>query len=278
MTFPAGSSNLVAPHDRKDAMTHRFSRDDISALTRRQTLLAGAVGGAALLLPRLGWAGSPSYDFECDKGNGFLPDPNVRKRVGYVTALAGFGAARPLTLAQDLQISYAWTGAAPKYAPAASGQTAAGGLRTMKVVGVLEKLAWNGGTGDPLSLDFWVSQENAVQIKAAQQNTLASTKVDQLGFWIANYDQETKSWYENAYPGSATTVTGVVTPKENPLLTVDLAGSPVKAGVNVTVYKISMQLSPLANTQSTMQIATSAAKPVSQPWGLVVGSMTGATR
>ena len=253
-------------------MAHRSSRDPIEALTRRQTLLAGAAGGAALLLPRLVQAASTPYDFACDKSNGFLPDPNTHARVGYVTALAGLGSTTPVTLAQDLQISYVWTGAAPKYAPAAAAQSGAGGLRTMKVVGVLEKLSWTGGVGDPLSLDFWVSQQNAVQLKAAQQSTLMTTRVDQLGFWVASYDQETKVSYESAYPGSTPTVTGVLSPQNNPLLNVNLLGSAVKNGVDVLAYKISMQVAPAANKQYNIQLATSSAGPTSKPWGLVVGS------
>jgi hypothetical protein len=260
-------------------MPHRFSRDHTSALTRRQTLLAGAAGGAALLVPRLGRAALTAYVLECNKSNGFLPDPNQHYRVGFVTALAGFNGARPLTFAQDLQIAYAWTGGAPRYAAAASAQANAVGMRTMKVVGVLEKLAWSGGVGDPLTLDFWVSQANAVQLKSAQQATITSTKVDQLGFWIANYDQESKVWYENAYPASAATVSGVVSPLANPLLNVDLIGSAVKDGIDVMAYKISMQVSPAANTKHTLQLATSSSSQSIKPWGLPVGSpATGATR
>ena len=258
-------------------MTHRSSRADISALTRRQTLLAGAAGGAALLLPRLGRAATTTYDFECDKSNGFSPDPNLHRAVGYVTSLAGFGLTKSLTFAQDLQISYAWTGTAPKYAPAAAAQAGAGGMRTMKVVGVLEKLAWNGGVGDPLSLDFWVSQQNAMQLKASQQSTLTTTKVDQLGFWVANYDQETKVWYDGAYPVSAATVSGILSPRDNPLLSVNLAGSPVKSGVDVMAYKVSMQVAPGPNTQYTMQFATSSSRAANKPWGLVVGSFAAAS-
>jgi hypothetical protein len=147
---------------------------------------------------------------------------------------------------------------------------------TVKVVGVLEKFTWAGGVGDPLEFDFWVSQENAFQIKALQQTTLKSTIIDPVGWWIADYDQETKQWYEKSYPLGSGHLTGTVANKENPELNVDLKGEPVKDGIEVMVYKVSMKVVPGANKEYAIHMANSSTKPVSKQWGLIIGTLSSA--
>jgi hypothetical protein len=121
-----------------------------------------------------------SFDFDCDMGYGFLPDPNEHKRVGYVTAFAGLGMAEALRA--DLNVTSPLTRVATP------------------VVGVIAKFDWAGGIGDPLKIDMYLSQENAVQLKALQQKVLTTTKVTALDYIIINYDQETKQWFTQAAP------------------------------------------------------------------------------
>jgi hypothetical protein len=120
------------------------------------------------------------FDFACDMSYGFVPDPNEHERVGYVTAFAGLGTAEALRA--DLTVTSPLTRVATP------------------VVGVIAKFDWAGGIGDPLKIDMYVSQENAVQLKALQQNTLTTTEVIALDYSIINYDQETKQWFTQAAP------------------------------------------------------------------------------
>ena len=110
--------------------------------------------------------------FECSVSSGFLMDPDEHQRIGWVTKLDGFGLPTG-GLRADLQVSD----------PLAAGN---GGPLAVPVAGVIEKFSWAGGTGDPLQLDFYVSQENAFQVKALQQATLKSTAVKVLDFLIAD--------------------------------------------------------------------------------------------
>ena len=215
------------------------------------------------------------FTYECSKAAGFVPDPNEHKRFGYVTALK-IGTTEP---AADLKVNVP-TGAAPVgftglgyAAPAAANKS----IGEAKVVGVIEKFEWNGGVGDPLKLEFYVSRENATQIKAVQQSTLVTTKVDSLGWWIADYDQEVKKWYEQAYPiGNAVignAVSGIIAGKENPELNVDLSPVPAKDGIDLNVYRIAIGIVPAANKQYTLHFANSHQTKVAKPWGLVVGKL-----
>jgi hypothetical protein len=195
------------------------------------------------------------FNFACDKDYGFVPDPNAHQRVGYVTALAGLGLPRALNA--DLTVTNPLTGA-----------------RT-PVVGVIENLQWEGGAGDPLKIDMYVSQENATQLKELQQSALATTKVSALDYLIADYDQETKQWFTQSAP-ERQPLSGIVAGKENPELNVDLTPVPVKEGIDLNVFKISVQITPAVNQPYALTFANSATTPVTKQWGLVIGTLAGA--
>ncbi len=206
------------------------------------------------------------FAYECSKAAGFLPDPNEPQRVGYVTALT-IGTTE---YAKDLQVfvpavqPVGFKGLGP-VAPAAANE----GFGRITVVGVLEKFEWDGGVGQPLKLEFYVSQHNAVQTKEAQQNTL-TTKIDTAAWWIADYDVETKKWYEQSFPTNA--VGGVVGgTKDQPELDVDLTGVPAKDGIDINVYKVAVSVAPAAKGQYTLHFANSPQTGVAKSWGLVVG-------
>jgi hypothetical protein len=213
---------------------------------------------------------SVPYEFECDKNGGFLPDPNEHKRVGYVTALSGFSTSGSIKFKADLQVFSPWNGSKQDFGGIALTK-APNNLYQTSVVGVIEKFAWNGGVGDFLACDMWVSQENAVQLKTAQQSTLTTTRVDEFAYWIINFDQEKKVWFEQAYPKDPPILSGIVGPADNPELNVDLTGAPAKDGIDVMVYKVSIQIACGANKQFYLNFANTAGNVSTKAWGLVVG-------
>jgi hypothetical protein len=162
---------------------------------------------------------SVPFVFECDRESGFVLDPNSHKRVGYITKLDGFGLTHPAI--SDLNVSIPYSGQ-PKYSGISFRQPGVGLPRTASVVGVLENFAWAGSVGDAIKFDFWCSQENATALKAIQQSMLKPGALREMGWWIADYDQETRQWFEQSYPASEAAITGLITGKENPALYVDL--------------------------------------------------------
>jgi hypothetical protein len=210
------------------------------------------------------------FDYQCDRESGFVQDPNSHNRVGYITALDGLGLTHPAT--PDLTVSIPYSGQ-PNYPGITFTQPGEGNLpRTSSVVGVIEQLSWEGGVGDPIAIDFWCSQENATKIKALQQSVLTTTKVNQLGWWIIDFDQETKVWFEQSYPATGA-ITGSISGKDDPALDVDLTPVPAKDGIDVNVYKITISVAPAANLQFALAFANSAEKQVVKSWGLVVGTL-----
>jgi hypothetical protein len=215
------------------------------------------------------------FEFACDKVAGFIMDPNEHQQYGYVTAFNGVGLAAAFPT--DLTVSVPYNaGAAPAnlvgYAPASDTVP----TPICKVVGVIERLAWNGGVGDAIECDFWCSQENAVQIKTLQQSVLSTTKISAFQFWVAHFDQERKMWYEAAYIlGPQKVLTGLITGGAQPNLDVNLNGEYVKEGIDVKVYCVKVKIAPAANQAYQLQFQNSAYKPLVKQWGLVVGTLAG---
>jgi len=213
---------------------------------------------------------SVPFSFDCDKYAGFVTDPTVHKRAGFVTTLNGFKSQAPLRLTQDIQVSAPFNqGATPTFSDLKL-TTPKGIIPTAGVVGLIEKFAWNGGVGDPIRITFYVSQWNAVALKTAIQNGVAANLISELGFWISDYDAAAKKWFEQAYPTQK--VSGLVANPANPEVNVDMNAVPAKNGIGVTVYKVTLGVAPAANKAYTLQFANSARTPVAKPWGLQTGN------
>jgi len=197
------------------------------------------------------------FEFDCNKSAAFVMDPNEHARVGWVTALDGFGLAAG-GLAKDLKVSNPMT-------------VTNGRPEVMSVIGVLEKFTWAGGVGDPLKLDLYASQENAFQIKALQQTALKNLVVKAANLSVIDYDQEVKTWFTALAPEQ---LSGVITNKDNPELDVDLNPVVATDGIDVNVYKVHISISPTANLSYTLKFANSSTKTVAKSWGLVVGNLS----
>jgi hypothetical protein len=217
---------------------------------------------------------SVPFAYECDRDSAFAPDTNSHKRSGFITELDGFGLAQPLT--PDLTVSVPYSGQ-PRYSGITVAPPGAGGLpRSASVVGVLENFTWAGGGGDAIKLDFWCSQEHGTTMRALQQFTLATTKLKALGWWIVDYDQVNKQWFEQSYPASAAAITGSIAAKGSPGLNVGPEPVPVKAGIGVNLYKVSISVVPAANQQYALLFASSAERSIVKSWGLPAGTPTAA--
>lgn len=212
------------------------------------------------------------FEYDCDREAGFIMDPNAQKRFGYVTSLNGFGLPAPLP--KDLTVHLPFnTGAAPNFrALSYTGPSKTAPTPSANVVGVIDNFSWAGGVGDPIKIDFCLSQENAMQIIALQQRALKTTDIKSLAWWIADYDQEVKQWFEQAHPVStAGGITGHINGKDDPELSVDLNPIVVKSGVDVNVYKVSLAIVPAGSFKYKLHFASSHQKKVIRSWGVLIG-------
>lgn len=198
------------------------------------------------------------FVFECDMQSGFLMSPGVHKRIGYITAFQAFGAPK---LSTDLTLSLPFT---PSHELLSMVQ-APGLPPVTNVVGVIQEFSWKGGTGDPLKITFFVSRENAILLNALQQSSFKTDAVSSLGWWIGDYDQDARVWFDEAYPATMATVSGTLA--DSSTLSVNLSPVRVSAAVDANVYAVTMQVSPLAHRVFALQFASSSHAAVTKTWG-----------
>src|SRR5262245_14618574 len=105
------------------------------------------------------------FEYACKLEAGVVMNPNEQQRIGYVTALNGFGLPQPLEA--DLQVNLAFNRDTPPDYKALTytKSTNTSPFSTATVVGVIEKFKWAGGAGDAIEIEFFASQHNAGQIK-----------------------------------------------------------------------------------------------------------------
>jgi hypothetical protein len=195
-------------------------------------------------------------------------DPVKKQRFGYLTDFNGIGLSA--ALAQDITVYCPYNNAtAPAYTPVApaNGQ--------VKCVAILENLSWGCAVGDPFTISCYMSSENANLLKALKQMTLKTTSITTIGWWVANFDEVTKVWFEEHYPKAPVKPTGQLNAVSKNDIRLHIADEPVKVAQNIdiSVYNVYFELVPAANQTCTFMIASSATKNTCVPWGLVVGAL-----
>lgn len=213
-----------------------------------------------------------SYNFPCDWKSGFVMNPTKKQRVGYLVCFDGIGLDGPLE--QDIEVftPYNVDGSDTGYTELSITDD------KVKVVGVIENLSWEGGVGDPICISAYMSAANANSIKGKLKMTLKTTGVKSLGWWICNFDEETKAWFSESQPQAPTKITGQLNAPGKTDIRLSIADDPTKIAPNidVNVYNVYFEVVPAANQTCDFQFATSKSMNFIKRWGLVVGSQASA--
>jgi hypothetical protein len=208
------------------------------------------------------------YNFQCSLQDGFAPNPRPPhpQTIGYLTDFDGLGLSTPL--AKDLTVSLPYNNAPPAYKPIVPVNN------QVNVTAILEDFSWNGGVSDPLLFSCYMSSHNANQLRALEQMPLRTTKITAFGWWIANYDQETKGWFEVVYPKDPVKPSGQLNALGRDIR-LQIADQPTKVAPNidVSVYHVSFEIVPIPNQMTAISLAASSTTHVVKEWGLVVGTI-----
>lgn len=217
-----------------------------------------------------------SLDLSCDWKAGFVMDPNKKQRVGYLLEFTGLNMGK--FLQPDIEVFTPYTSAVtPKYKKANDNLVAGDGDDKSKVkikcVGVLESFSFGGGVGDPLCLSAYISAENAQTLAAKLKTTLDTTMVGGLAWWICNFDEENKAWFEEANP-MKDSVMGQINAPGGKDLRIAVSQDPTKVSPNidVNVYNLYVEVIPAADATYAFNFATSTKTKYVRNWGLKVGN------
>ena len=208
-----------------------------------------------------------SYSFACNWQAGVIMDPANKQRVGYLTGFNGIGLPAPL--AENLDVEFLYNNPT---APAFQGLTfslpVVNEPISGSVVAALQTVSWGGGVGDVFSFSCYMSQENALQLKTVQEQSLPTTNISSIGWWTTNYDAEPKVWFEELYPKSPAYPSGKINVVGNNVrLNVSLVGAQVGSNVDNLLYKVSFEVAPTTYIPAIIHVASSSSQQVARPWG-----------
>lgn len=216
------------------------------------------------------------HNYSCGWRDGFVMDPSKKQRVGYLVWFQGLGMDSEGFLKQDLEVFTPYSASDANYAEVGSLWDKA--IGKIKATGVIESLTYDGGVGDPIGISAYVSAENGEALKAKMKGTLATTAIKKLAWWIVNFDEENKVWFEESHPLTPAVMTGQLNAPggKDIRLTVADEATKVHKNVDVNVYNIYFEVVPAANAVYTMHFATSSKTKFVRNWGLKVGTMAAA--
>ena len=189
-----------------------------------------------------------SYSLNCDWRYGFNLDPTNKTRVGYLTEFKGGG----IQLSADIEV----------FNPMQTD-------KLIKCVAVLDSYDFAGSVADPMAFSGYLSCENAQQISAKLKSTLKTTNCD-FDYYIVNYDEENKAWYEEAYP--AKKINGTINGAGGDLK-INIASEPTKVSptLDVNVYRFYFEVVPAANKIFALKFATGTTTRFVRNWGIKIG-------
>jgi hypothetical protein len=195
-------------------------------------------------------------------------DPSKKQRVGYLTGFEGLNMGE--FLKADIEV----------FTPYSNGEVEYEGVEIdaesakATVVGILDSFSFGGGVGDPLCVSGYISAENAEILKAKTKGTLDTTMITKLAFWICNFDEENKIWYEECFPKDPAEMRGQLNAPGGKDIRLVVAAEPTKVhpNVDVNVYNIYVEVIPAADDTFAIHFATSSKTKFVRNWGLKVGS------
>lgn len=209
-----------------------------------------------------------SFNLACDWRSGFVMDPEKKQRVGYLVKFSGLNMGEYLKADIDV------------FTPYNSSETGYGEVEVdsdetkVTVVGVMEDFSWGGGVGDPICISAYISSENAEVLSAKTKTTLDTTIISELAWWIVNFDEENKVWYEECYPLDPEIAGGQLNAPggSDVRLVVSADATKIAPTVDLNVYNMYFEVIPAANTTYNFHFASSMKTKFVKNWGLKIGT------
>lgn len=210
------------------------------------------------------------HNYSCDWRSGFVMDPSKKQRVGYLLSFQGLDMGE--FLKQDIEVFTPYSAGEATYGEASTVWQKDTGK--MKTTGIIESISYAGGVGDPICVSAYISAENGETLKAKMKGTLKTTIVKKFAWWLVNFDEENKAWFEESYPKEPTSVAGQLNAPGGQDIRLTVADQPTKvaSNIDINVYNIYFEIIPAANATYALHFATSVKTKFVRNWGLKVGT------
>ena len=198
-------------------------------------------------------------------------NPDQKQRVGYLVQFEGLNMDDYLK--QDIEVFSPYNSAEASYGEIEFDSDSG----KVTVVGVIDSFNWAGGVGDAIIISSYISAENAEVLSAKTKTTLDTNIISGLGWWIVNFDEENKAWYEESHPMEPSIVQGQLNSlpeSQGGEIKLTVASMPTKVAPNIdlNVYNLYFEVIPAANSTFNFHFATSLKTKYIKNWGLKIGS------
>ncbi|MEE2902056.1 MAG: hypothetical protein VYC39_06980 [Myxococcota bacterium] len=210
---------------------------------------------------------SAALNYSCDWKSGFIPDPTNKGLHGYLIDFEGLDMDG--FLKRDIEVFHPFQG------EAAFEDGAGGDDPKLECTGVIDSFSFAGGVGDPVAISCYISAENAEMLQGKMKASLSTNKVTKLSWWIIDFDEENKAWYEKCYPKEPTEVNGQLNATmggRGNAITIAAQATKISPTLDTNVYNLYFEVIPAANSTFTFHMATSTKTKAVRNWGLKVGS------
>lgn len=134
----------------------------------------------------------PLIDIACDWEETVQMRPQKLQPVGYLLDIKGMGKDDGSFPKSNSSFYTAFEGE-PAYGEVKL--EANGPNKTVKCVGLITRLRWQGGKLDPIEFSALISPENKPDFSG-----ITNTELKSLKFWVCQWDSAAGKWFETFYP------------------------------------------------------------------------------
>jgi hypothetical protein len=189
-----------------------------------------------------------SLNYNCSVMQGFNFRKDLQLLVGHVTSLtiAGTQFAADLTLTNPID-----------------------NTQTVKAVGVISNISWEGGYAQPIILAMQVSNENKKTAGIMIHTSMMDTTVS-IAFTVYDFDQKAKTYYQAFWTGDGTSLNGLVL-KQGGELAYQIADEESPEVPSPKVFTLYLGIMP-QDTQQAIQVAVSNTDKFSMQYGVTVAA------
>ncbi|WPB72847.1 hypothetical protein KYC5002_27745 [Archangium violaceum] len=193
-------------------------------------------------------------NFHCDWQFGFSVRSVLKGTVGYLLDWSGCGG---LNLKRNIEVWNPFSN---------SGQKVVSG-RTIKCIGLIEDFRYEAGPTDPIRIKAYVSKETASDIRARLARPLTNPRL-KLAWYIINFDEADKLWFEAAYLKSPKTAEASLDSTGGELqIFVDNHSTRISDTLDIAVFGFEFQVVPADKKKCTLEFATGSKLRLVKQWG-----------
>lgn len=197
--------------------------------------------------------GTNRLDFTCNWRFALNLQPQLKATCGYLLDWSGCGG---LNLQRDIEVWNPYSG---------PGQTVISGS-TIQCIGLIESVGYEGGETDPIRVVCYLSKGMAAEVRAKLARPLTNTKL-KLAWYVIDYDEERKQWYEAAYVKSPSKAQANIDSAGGDLqIFIGNDGTRVSDQLDLNMFRFEFQVIPAEDKTAELEFATGPSRRIVKRW------------